>query len=213
MIFTCRQYVVVGLVVMTMVVASGCKGKGSPAAPSNQPALLTQEQAVNFAAELARSLIFAGRDCVTRGFNPNSLGTTPVNQSCTATRTCSIGGTIRPSMTATGQMVATTTLASLNLSLSGSQNILNWGCVVNPWVVSGNPTVSLSGQMTATSAGGGGATYRMRQSGQIIYGPVGGGSRSCALDFETTADQNSGNTARINGSICDKSFNQNIVLS
>jgi len=200
--------VVVLIAVMTI---TSCKGKGNPAAPDNQPALLTQEQAVQFAAELARSLMFAGRDCVTRGFNTSSLGTTPINQSCTATRNCSLGGSIRPSMTATGQLMATTTFASLSMSLSGSQNILNWGCVVNGWVVSGNPTVSLSGNIGANSSGT--ATYRMLQSGQIIYGPPGGGSRSCAVNFETTADQTSGNTARVNGSMCDKSFNQNIVLT
>ncbi len=198
----------VGVVLFALFAASACTG--NPSAPANQPPpLLTQTQAENFAAELARSLVFAGQDCVTRSFNPNVFGTTPINQSCTATRTCSIGGTIRPSVTATGQLVATTTSASLNLSFSGSQNILNWGCVVNPWIVSGNPTVSLSGQITANTSI---ATYNMTQSGQIIYGPPGGGQRSCAVNFRTTADSNSGNTARISGSICDKSFDRNIVV-
>lgn len=203
-----RQCSIVVLALVALVTTSACT-KGNPLAPSDQPALLTQEQVQNFAAELARSLVFAGGDCVTRGFNPNVFGTTPVNQSCTATRTCSIGGTIRPSMTATGQMFVSTTTASLNLSIGGSQNILDWGCVVNPWIVSGNPTVSLTGQITANTTI---ATYRVTQSGQIIYGPRGGGQRSCAVNFETTADSNSGNTAHIRGSICDKSFDRDIVL-
>jgi hypothetical protein len=203
------SFVVVAFAALAAVTA--CKGGGSPNAASSQPPLLSQDQVVNFAAELARSLVFAGRDCVSRGFTPNVFGTSLVNQSCTATRSCSIGGTIRPSMTATGQLFVSTTTASMNLTMGGSQNILNWGCVASNWIVSGNPTVSLTGAISVNSTSAS-ATYRMTQSGQSIYGPPGGGQRSCAVSFDTLADANSGNSARIRGTICDKSFDRDIVL-
>ena len=107
-------------------------------------------------------------------------------------------------------MFVGTSTASMNLNLSGSQNILNWACLATTWIASGNPTVSLAGAITVNTASI--ATYRITHSGQIIYGPSGGGQRSCAVNFETTADSNSGNTARIAGSICDKNFDLNITL-
>ncbi len=100
-------------------------------------------------------------------------------------------------------LVVAPTNASMSLSMGGSQNILNWACVVRPYIVSGNPTVSLSGTIGVTSSPPF-AAYRMTQSGQIIYGEPGHGQRTCQVNFATFADSNSGNTATIRGSICDR---------
>jgi hypothetical protein len=141
--------------------------------------------------------------CQGRVFNVNGFGTFPINMSCDATRTCTPGGTIRPSLTATGQVFVGTFGASLNSPLSGSQNILNWACAGNN-LISGNPTVSLSGQMQGDATL---VTFTMNQTGQIIVG-----NTPCSVNIRTTgATPNAG--VDTTGSICDIAINlTNVTL-
>jgi hypothetical protein len=95
--------------------------------------------------------------------------------------------------------------------MRGSQNILDWACVSNNFIVSGNPTVSLSGEMRGNQTGF--FSFLMDQSGQIIYGPRGGGGQqTCTLTLRTTTDTNMGDTARSSGTICGRAINMTVEL-
>jgi len=177
--------------------ATSCaKGGGLPNAPSPDPAM-SQIEANSFVDSLTRSLAQAASGCQNR--LPVRLGTSQVNLSCGATRTCNGGGTIRPSFTATGQItVASSGAGRWSSPTSGSQNILNWACATgSDRAISGNPTVSLSGQWNGawTTGGSVDVSFEMRQSGQIIVG-----RESCSMNLLTTGDIT--DVARTTGSIC-----------
>src|SRR5262249_16791800 len=98
---------------------------------------------------------------------PNGIGTFQLNFSCDATRTSTPVGSIRTSLTQTGTMtIANNGNVTVNSPQAGSQNILNWSCAGSD-LISGNPTVSLSGSVQGS---GFVWTMSMRQSGQIIVG-------------------------------------------
>jgi hypothetical protein len=181
---------------MALAATACAKGGGSPIGPSSDPAM-SEPEANSFVDSLTRSLAQAAIGCQNR--LPVRLGTSQVNLSCGATRTCNGGGTIRPSFTATGQMtIADNGSGRWNSPTSGSQNILNWACATGSnRVISGNPTVSLSGQWNGawTTGGSVDVSFQMRQSGQIIVG-----KESCSMNLLTTGDIT--DVARTTGSIC-----------
>jgi hypothetical protein len=181
---------------MALAATACAKGGGSPIGPSSDPAM-SESEANSFVDSLTRSLAQAAIGCQNR--LPVRLGTSQVNLSCGATRTCNGGGTIRPSFTATGQItIADNGSGRWNSPSSGSQNILNWACATGSnRVISGNPTVSLSGQWNGawTTGGSVDVSFQMRQSGQIIVG-----KESCGMKLLTTGDIT--DVARTTGSIC-----------
>jgi hypothetical protein len=181
---------------MALAPTACVKSDGSPIGPSSDPAM-SEPEANSFVDSLTRSLAQAAIGCQNR--LPVRLGTSQVNLSCGATRTCNGGGTIRPSFTATGQItIADNGAGRWNSPTSGSQNILNWACATGSnRVISGNPTVSLSGQWNGawTTGGSVDVSFQMRQSGQIIVG-----SESCSMNLLTTGDIT--DVARTTGSIC-----------
>jgi hypothetical protein len=140
-------------------------------------------------------------------FYPNGFGTFPLNFSCESTRTCNAGGSIRASLTETGQMFVNTSGATLKAPVQGSQNILNWGCEGN-YIISGSPTVSMTGELYASGATGQVQNY-VDQSGQIVYGPNGGAAREqqyCSLFLRTIeTDQTPLHTT---GTICGRTISQ-----
>ena len=101
------------------------------------------------------------------------------------------------SLQMTGQLVVTLNNAVLNVPMSGSQNILDRGCAIGGMIVSGSPTVSLSGEQLANVAG---FSARLDHSGQVVYGVRGEGSRSCGVSLRTTESTNS--PWRTSGTIC-----------
>ncbi len=92
------------------------------------------------------------------------------------------------------------------MPLQGSQNILDWGCAGN-YIISGNPTVSLTGELYAHTNGT--VQNYINQSGQIVYGPPGGAQsqqRFCSVNLQSIET----NTAafRTTGTICGMAINQ-----
>ena len=158
---------------------------------------MTQAQASLFAKHPTDAALFAMGQCRTQFPRPNSFGTFQINSSCGYTQSCAGGGTIRPSITATGQVFVNQVRATIDSPLRGSQNILDWGCVSNNFIISGNPTVSLSGQITVFDA----YSAYLDHSGQIIYGPRGAsGQRTCGVSMRTT--ENAAGVLRTTGTIC-----------
>ena len=103
---------------------------------------MTQAEANLFAKHLADAAVFAMGTCNNQFPRPNSFGTFQINTSCGYTQSCAGGGTIRHSITATGQVFVNQVRATINSPLAGSQNILNWGCVSNSYIIfSGVPRV------------------------------------------------------------------------
>ncbi len=146
--------------------------------------------------------------CIQKGnFRPNAFGTFPINFSCDATRTCADSGSIRPSLIETGQMFVNANGVTVKAPLQGSQNILDWGCAGN-YIISGNPTVSLTGEIYGNGATGQVQNY-IDQSGQIVYGPNGGAAREqqyCSVSLRTIET----NVAALHttGTICGRVINQ-----
>jgi hypothetical protein len=201
-----RHYVL-ALIGGVALAATACtRGAGLPNGPSADPAM-TAGEANNFVDSLTRSLAQAAVGCQNR--LPVRLGTSQVNLSCGATRTCNGGGTIRPSFTATGQItIGSNGAGRWNSPTSGSQNILNWACATgSDRVISGNPTVSLSGQWNGawTTGGSVDVSFQMRQSGQIIVG-----RQPCSMNLMTTGDLT--NVAHTSGSICGLSIDRSTTI-
>jgi hypothetical protein len=197
------RYHVLALIGGMALAATACAGgAGSPNGPSAEPAMSSLE-ANSFVDSLTRSLAQAAAGCQNR--LPVRLGTSQINLSCGATRTCNGGGTIRPSFTATGQItIAQSGAGHWNSPTSGSQNILNWACATgSDRPISGNPTVSLSGQWNGawTTGGSVDVSFQMRQSGQIIVG-----RQACGMNLVTTGDLT--DVARTTGSICGLSIDR-----
>jgi hypothetical protein len=197
-----RRKVLVLMAGMALAATSCARGAGSPNGPSSDPAM-SEGEANSFVDSLTRSLAQAAIGCQNR--LPVRLGTSQVNLSCGATRTCNGGGTIRPSFTATGQItIADNGSGRWTSPASGSQNILNWACATGSnRVISGNPTVSLSGQWNGAWTAGGSVdvSFQMRQSGQIIVG-----RESCSMNLVTTGDIT--DIARTTGSVCGLSIDR-----
>jgi hypothetical protein len=182
---------------IVLSVGNACKGKpANPVAPALPPQM-TQAQGDKLATDLVIALRNGLNDCRSRLPNPNSFGTFQINISCGATTNCPAGGTIRTSLQMTGQVVVSQNNVVLNSPMSGSQNILDWGCAIGGMIVSGNPTVSLSGEYLANLAG---FSARLDHSGQVVYGVRGEGSRNCAVSLRTT--ESTAATIRTNGIIC-----------
>src|SRR5262245_19958463 len=120
------RYHVLALVGTMLLTATACtRGAGLPNGPSSDPAMSSVE-ANSFVDSLTRSLAQAAIGCQNR-LPIRGIGTSQINLSCGATRTCNGGGSIRPSFTATGQMVIAPSGAGHWTSpTSGSQNILDW---------------------------------------------------------------------------------------
>jgi hypothetical protein len=198
------RYHVLALVGSMVLATTACtRGAGSPNGPSNDPAMSAAE-ANSFVDSLTRSLASAAISCQNR-LPIRGLGTSPINLSCGATRTCNGGGSIRPSFTATGQLViAASGAGGWNSPTSGSQNILDWACATgSSRAISGNPTVSLSGQWNGSWTAGGSVdvSFQMRQSGQIIVG-----RQPCSMNLLTTGDIT--DVARTTGSLCGLSIDR-----
>jgi hypothetical protein len=192
---TIRRFALMLLAGLSVV---SCKGGGNPVAPPPPPVRMTQAEAETFATSVTRAISSAMNACYNRMPNPNGVGTFPLNFSCDATRTCQGGGTIRPSLTATGQIQVTLANTVINSPLSGSLNILDWACTSGAYIISGNPTVSLSGAIQATAIPAF-AVFTMNQTGQIIVG-----NTPCSLSLFTSSDT-SNPPAHVRGSICDRS--------
>jgi hypothetical protein len=185
------------LAIAALAVWSACTANPTKPSPEPPAPVMTHAEADTFAKSLTNALNTAMADCYSRvNFHPNAFGTTQLNFSCGATRGCAAGGTIRPSLTATGQLFVSPTTVSLSMPLSGSQNILDWECAGN-YLISGNPTVSLTGQLSVSTT----TAYvgRIDHSGQIIYGRRGGSQRTCSISLRSTDGQTSVHTT---GSIC-----------
>jgi hypothetical protein len=198
------QKLTTGILALLSVVITACAGgTTNPTPPWVPPPPMTQGEADRLAASLAAATTSAMQACLQKGnFRPNGLGTFPLNFSCDATRTCTGGGSIRPSLTATGQWSVGTFAATLKSPLQGSQNILNWGCAGN-YIVSGNPTVSMTGELFASSNGQ--VQNYIDQSGQIVYGPDGGASRDqqyCSVFLRTIETESV--ALHSNGTICGR---------
>jgi len=195
-------------VLLALVVTACSGGMTTPTPPFVPPPAMTQVEADRFAASLIAVTTAAMQACAEKGnFRPNSFGTFPLNYSCDATRNCNGGGSIRPSLTATGQLFVNTNGATLQAPLRGSQNILNWGCAGN-YIISGNPTVSLSGELFASGATGQIQNY-LDHSGQIVYGPDGGDARAqqfCSVSLRTIETNLA--ALRTTGTICGRPINQ-----
>jgi hypothetical protein len=197
--FTARSVARAGFLTLCIVLSVGnaCKGKsGNPITPKLPPQM-TQGQADKLARDLFAALNNGVSDCRSRLPNRNTFGTFQINVSCGATTPCGGGGTIRTSLQMTGQVVATQTNVVLTSPMSGSQNIVDWGCAIGGMIVSGNPTVSLNGQQNANLAG---FSMQLDHSGQVVYGVRGEGSRSCGVSLRTTQTTNS--ALRTTGTIC-----------
>jgi len=186
------------VLLVSAIVVGGCKGNPAAAPPPPPPPPpMTQAQANTFAKHLTDAAMSAMGTCYNRLPVPNSFGTFQINTSCGFTQSCAGGGTIRPSITGTGQMFVNQARVTINNPLSGSQNILDWGCVSNNFIISGNPTVSLNGQISVTDV----FSAYLDHSGQIIYGPRGGdGQRTCGVSMRTT--ENAAGVLRTTGTIC-----------
>jgi hypothetical protein len=199
-----------GILALLAVVTTACAAGGitEPEPIFVPPPAMTQAEADRFATSLVLATTAAMTDCLQKGnFRPNGFGTFPLNYSCDATRTCTGGGSIRPSLTATGQMFVNTSGATLQAPLRGSQNILNWACAGN-YIISGNPTVSMSGELYANGATGQVQNY-IDQSGQIVYGPSGGAAREqqfCSVSLRTIETNVA--ALRTTGTICGRTINQ-----
>lgn len=198
------RYHVLALIGSMALAATACtKGAGLPNAPSPDPAM-SQVEANSFVDSLTRSLAQAAIGCQNR-LPIRGLGTSQINLSCGATRTCNGGGTIRPSFTATGQIViASNGSGRWTSPTSGSQNILDWACATgSDRAISGNPTVSLSGDWNGawTTGGSVDVSFQMRQSGQIIVG-----RQPCSMNLLTTGDIT--DVARTTGSVCGLSIDR-----
>jgi hypothetical protein len=169
---------------------------------------MTQGEADRFATSLIAVTTVAMQACIQKGnFRPNGFGTFPLNYSCDSTRTCNGGGSIRPSLTATGQWFVNANEITIKAPLRGSQNILDWGCAGN-YIISGNPTVSLTGELYANSRTGQIQNY-IDHSGQIVYGPSGGAAREqqfCSVSLRTIETEVS--ALRTTGTICGRAINQ-----
>lgn len=169
---------------------------------------MTQDEADRFATSLRLVTTTAMQACLQKGnFYPNGFGTFPLNFSCDATRNCNGGGSIRPSLTATGQVFVNANGATLKAPLQGSQNILNWACAGN-YIISGNPTVSLTGELYASGANGQVQNY-INHSGQIVYGPSGGAAREqqfCSISLQTIETNVA--ALRTTGTICGRAISQ-----
>ena len=120
---------------------------------------------------------------------------------------CAGGGSIRPSLTMTGQLFVNPNGATLKAPLQGSQNILDWACA-GDYIISGNPTVSLTGELYASGATGQVQNY-IDHSGQIVYGPRGGAAREqqyCSVSLRSI--ETNVTALRTTGTICGWGINQ-----
>jgi len=198
------RYHVIALIGGMALAATACaRGAGLPNGPSADPAMSSVE-ANSFVDSLTRSLAQAAIGCQNR-LPVGGIGTSQINLSCGATRTCNGGGTIRPSFAATGQLtIASSGAGRWSSPTSGSQNILNWACATgSDRAISGNPTVSLSGQWNGawTTGGSVDVSFQMRQSGQIIVG-----RQACGMNLVTTGDIT--DVAHTTGSLCGLSIDR-----
>ncbi len=196
------------LALLALVMTACAEGTSTPTPPFVPPPPMTQGEADKFAASLVAVTTAAMQACLQKGnFYPNGFGTFPLNFSCDSTRTCSGSGTIRPSLTATGQWFVNPNGATMKAPLQGSQNILNWGCAGN-YIISGNPTVSLTGELYGNGATGQIQNY-IDQSGQIVYGPSGGAAREqqyCSVSLRSIETNVS--SLRTTGTICGRPISQ-----
>lgn len=196
------------LALLALVVTACAGGTTKPDPPFIPPPPMTQAEADRFATSLVLATTAAMTACIQKGnFRPNGFGTFPINFSCDATRTCAGGGSIRPSLTETGQLFVNANGATLKAPLQGSQNILNWACAGN-YIISGNPTVSLTGELYANGATGQVQNY-VDQSGQIVYGPSGGAAREqqyCSVSLRTI--ETDVVALHTTGTICGRVINQ-----
>lgn len=196
------------LALLALVVTACGGGTTTPDPPFVPPPPMTQGEADRFATSLVLVTTVAMTACIQKGnFRPNSFGTFPINFSCDATRTCTGSGSIRPSLTETGQVFVNANGVTLKAPVQGSQNILDWGCAGN-YIISGNPTVSLTGELYANSATGQIQNY-IDHSGQIVYGPSGGAAREqqyCSISLRTIET----NVAALHttGTICGRAISQ-----
>jgi hypothetical protein len=196
------------LALLALVVTACGGGATAPDPPFVPPPPMTQGEADRFAASLVLVTTAAMQACIQKGnFQPNGFGTFPINFSCDAIRTCAGGGSIRPSLIETGQLFVNANEVTLKGPLQGSQNILDWACAGN-YIISGNPTVSLTGELYANSATGQIQNF-IDHSGQIVYGPSGGAAREqqyCSVSLRTIETNVA--AMRTTGTICGRAINQ-----
>src|SRR5687768_7949012 len=99
------QKITTSVLALLALVVTACGGGTAPDPPFIPPPPMTQGEADRFAASLVLVTTVAMQACIQKGnFQPNGFGTFPINFSCDAVRICDGGGSIRPSLTETGQV-------------------------------------------------------------------------------------------------------------